>query len=91
MASDLLHSIFQAMVIRRGLYLSLVCFRTLKELFSRQKWDRPTPTTTLKWPIPNLVLKAGTAALQLKVAAMFVEHGEYVRPLLPMIERKEGQ
>lgn len=34
---------------------------------------------------------AGTAALQLKAAAMFVEHGEYVRPLLPMIERKEGQ
>lgn len=34
---------------------------------------------------------AGTAALQLKAAAMFVEHGEYVRPLLPMTERKEGQ
>lgn len=30
----------------------------------------------------------GNAALQLKAASLFVEHGEYVRPLLPMIERK---
>ena len=33
----------------------------------------------------------GNAALQLKAASMFVEHGEYVRPLLPMIERKAEQ
>ena len=30
----------------------------------------------------------GNAALQLKAASLFVEHGEYVRPLLPMIGRK---
>ena len=30
----------------------------------------------------------GNAALQLKAASLFAEHGEYVRPLLPMIERK---
>jgi hypothetical protein len=28
------------------------------------------------------------AALQIKAASLFVEHGEYVRPMLPMIEGK---
>lgn len=31
-----------------------------------------------------------TANLQLKAASLFVEHGEYVRPMLPMIEAKVG-
>lgn len=30
----------------------------------------------------------GNAALQIKAAVLFVEHGEYVRPMLPMIDRK---
>ena len=30
------------------------------------------------------------ATLQIKAASLFVEHGEYVRPMLPMIEGKSS-
>lgn len=58
-----------------------------EDLTSEQIADEVKRTEAITEVADQIISNAN---LQLKAASLFVEHGEYVRPMLPMIAAKVG-